>query len=126
VSDAKQIRIADVVVSRADINQPGVETLVDALVDAITAAGPLKDNVALKAVLNNVINTSAPSPPTSTRIPDRDLLQGPSGQRATDVEIEAGQFTISPLVSPQVDPEQKPWQFVLDVVPTDIALLEKS
>lgn len=126
VSDAKQIRIADVVVSRADINQPGVETLVDALVDAITAAGPLKENDALKTVLNNVINTSAPAPPTSTRIPDRDLLQGPGGQRATDVEIEAGQFTISPLVSPQIDPEQKPWQFVLDIVPTDIALLEKS
>jgi len=52
------------------------------------------------------------------RTPDRDRIVGPSGARATDAEIEAGTFEISP----QVDGES--WWVALDMSPADLLLEE--
>ena len=49
---------------------------------------------------------------------DRDLLQGPTGQRATDTEIEAGQFQVVAIAG-----EEKSW-VVLDASPDHINLVE--
>jgi hypothetical protein len=52
------------------------------------------------------------------RTPDRDRIVGPGGARATDAEIEAGTFEISP----QVDGES--WWVALDMSPADLLLQE--
>ncbi|HEV7671594.1 MAG TPA: baseplate J/gp47 family protein [Thermoanaerobaculia bacterium] len=52
------------------------------------------------------------------RMPDRDRIVGPGGARATDAEIEAGTFEISP----QVDGES--WWVSLDMSPADLLLQE--
>lgn len=52
------------------------------------------------------------------RTPDRDRIVGPSGARATDAEIEAGTFE----VSPQVDGES--WWVALDMGAADLLLEE--
>ena len=52
------------------------------------------------------------------RTPDRDRVLGPGGARATDAEIEAGTFE----VSPQIDGEA--WWVALDMTPADLLLEE--
>jgi len=52
------------------------------------------------------------------RTPDRDRIVGPAGTRATNAEIEAGTFEISP----QVDGES--WWVALDMSPADLLLEE--
>jgi hypothetical protein len=55
--------------------------------------------------------------PTEQRIPDRSLVQGPGGGRATDEEIEAGTFQVSSTVNGAA------WTLVPDVEPADIVLV---
>ncbi len=52
------------------------------------------------------------------RTPDRDRIVGPSGTRATDAEIEAGTFEISPKV------DDESWWVALDMGPADLLLEE--
>jgi hypothetical protein len=117
VGDAKNIKIVDVLSSRADIGNPGAENLVDLLVQAIQSA-PAGNDAALRAALTSVVTDSTPKPPSERRIPDRSLVQGPSGQRATDQEIEAGTFQVTAKVN------GADWTVVLDSEPADIFLLE--
>jgi hypothetical protein len=63
------------------------------------------------------VTNDAPGPP-SERTPDRSLVQGPGGQRATDEEIEAGTFQVSATVNGEA------WTIALDVEPADIVLAE--
>jgi hypothetical protein len=60
--------------------------------------------------------TETPQVPTNRRIADRTLVQNLSGQRASDSEIERGEF--------QVTPPGAEWWVVLDLEPADIVLLE--
>jgi hypothetical protein len=117
VKEAKNIKIVDVLSSRADIGNPGAENLVDLLVQAIQSA-PAGNDAALRAALTSVVTDSTPKPPSERRIPDRSLVQGPSGQRATDQEIEAGTFQVTAKVN------GADWTVVLDSEPADIFLLE--
>src|SRR5206468_2973277 len=87
IGDQKNVRTADVMAWRADVGTPGAETLVDGLVDAVQST-PAGDVDALRAALASVVTAAAPQPPSERRIPDRSLVQGASGQRATDQEIE--------------------------------------
>lgn len=50
--------------------------------------------------------------------PDRDRIVGPGGARATDAEIEAGTFEISPLI------DGESWWVALDMTPADLLLEE--
>lgn len=52
------------------------------------------------------------------RTPDRDRIVGPSGSRATDAEIEAGTFEISPKV------DSESWWVALDMTPADLLFVE--
>jgi nucleotide-binding universal stress UspA family protein len=117
---AQKPRVMDVTAWRSDIGQPGAESLIDALLGAVTVTGT--DEAALRVAFARVINDAPPLAPTSRRIPDRSLVQSSepdrAGQRASDAEIEAGKFKV---VTPGGD-----WTVVLDIEPADIVLLPES
>ncbi len=117
VKEVSEAKIVDVMAWRADIGQPGAEAVVDALLTAIAAA-PAGDENALREALTRVLTETPAAIPTSRRIPDRGLVQGLGGQRATDADIDAGKVQVSATVNGE------PWWVVLDVEPADIVLLE--
>lgn len=118
VGDPKNIRVVDVMAWRADIGHPGVESLVDLLVQAVQAS-PAGNLDALKTALTSVVSEAASGPPSERRIPDRSLVQGLGGQQATDEEIEAGTFQVAAKVGGE------DWTIALDVQPEDILLMGK-
>ncbi len=118
VGDPKNIQVADAITWRADVARPGAESLVNALLDAITSA-PAGNTDALKAALTAVLTTQSPTAPTEARVPDRNLVQDASGQRATDAQIAAGQFQVASVVNGEK------WSIALDVEPADIVLVER-
>jgi hypothetical protein len=113
VRGAKAIRLADVLTSRADVANPGSDTLVGALLKAV-AATPSGDSAALRIAIEDVLQPSF----SERRIPDRGLLQGLTGQPPTDQQIQDGQFQVSSIVSGEK------WSLVLDITPDDIVLVE--
>jgi hypothetical protein len=124
VKEVKEAKIVDVLTSRSDIGQPGAEGLVKVLLDAIstaqaneTATDTAARDAALSVALTNVLEGVSLTP-TGQRIPDRSLVQGPTGQRATDAEIESGQFQVVAVVGGEK------WWVVLDVEPADIVMSE--
>ena len=119
VKEVGDPKIVDVMTWRSDIGQPGAETLVEALLNTISTT-PAGDAAALRVALTSVVTEVAPSAASGRRIPDRSLVQGPSGQRATDAEIEAGTFQVSATVNGEK------WWVVLAIEPADIFLLETS
>ncbi len=116
IGDPKNIRTVDVMTWQADVGSPGAQAFVDLLVQTIQTV-PAGDDAALRAALTRVVTNDAPGPP-SERTPDRSLVQGPGGQRATDEEIEAGTFQVSATVNGEA------WTIALDVEPADIVLAE--
>jgi hypothetical protein len=124
VKEVKEAKIVDVLTSRSDVGQPGAEGLVKVLLDAIstaqaneTAADTAARDAALSVALTNVLEGVSLTP-TGQRIPDRSLVQGPTGQRATDAEIESGQFQVVAVVGGEK------WWVVPDVEPADIVMSE--
>ncbi len=115
VDDVGAATIVDVMVWRSDLGKPAGETLVDALVTAVEGSTP--EN--LHEILSNALAETPPLVPTSTRIPDRSLLQNAEGQPASDEQIEAGEFQIAA----QVDGTD--WWVVLDIEAADIVLQEQ-
>jgi Baseplate J-like protein len=118
-SDPKSIKIVDVMAWHADIGDPGAENFVDLLLQAV-AATPSGNADALRAALTSVVTSAAPAAPSERRSPDRGLVQGPGGQQATDLEIEAGTFKVSATVGGEA------WTIALDSEPADILLVEKK
>jgi hypothetical protein len=124
VKEFKEVTIVDVLASQSDIGQPGSQSLVKLLLDAVnraraneTATDSTARDAALSLALDNVLEGIS-LVPTGQRKPNRDLVQGPSGQRATDAEIEEGLFQVIAVVD-----DQK-WWVVLDIEPADIFLSE--
>jgi len=118
VGDPKKVQFADAITWRSDVAQPGAAPLVDALIDAIGAA-PAGDTNALRTSLTAVLTNESPLAPTERRIPDRSLVQGAGGQRATDSEIAAAQFQVISVV------QGDKWSIALDLEPADIVLAEQ-
>ena len=129
ITDQKQITFAAVIAARTDVSSPAADALAASLVDAVlttftsaqltnpTALNQvLTDPTTLRTTLAKAITDHPPLPPTSQLIPAQDLVQGLTGQRASDVDISSGQFQIIPLVNGES------WQIVLQMAPTDIAL----
>jgi hypothetical protein len=117
--DITQVRIADVVTWRSDLGRPGAGLLTDAVLAAI-AATPAGDDAALRAAIEAALGGEVPAlAPSGRRIPDRDLLLGPTGARATDEEIEAADFSVTATV------DGEPWWVVLDMHPDDIDVREQ-
>jgi len=108
-------KIVDVMAWRSEIGQPGAETLIDALLEAVASS---TDDDARREALSHVLTEAAPTTASPRRIPDRGLVQGAGGQRATDAEIEAGKFQVAAKVNGE------DWWVVLDMEPADIDLRE--
>ncbi|GAB4373062.1 MAG: hypothetical protein Kow0042_16750 [Calditrichia bacterium] len=119
VEDVKEVKIADVLAWRTDLAQPAVDTVVDSLLTTLESV-PAGDSATLRQEFKKVLTEELPPVSTGRRIADRDLVQGPSGQRATDAEIENGEFS----VVAQVNGED--WWVVLDMEAADIVLAEKE
>jgi hypothetical protein len=118
VADVHDAKLADVLTSRADVQRPGPEALVDTLLGAIAAA-PAGDQAALRAALAQVLADATPPAPSARRIPDRDLVTDPTGQRrATDEEIQSGKFQVVAVV------DGEPWSVFLDMEPSDVVLVQ--
>ncbi|WP_305041912.1 baseplate J/gp47 family protein [Geoalkalibacter sp.] len=117
VKDVQEATIVDVMAWRSDLGTPGGETLEDALVNALSGL-PTQEPTAVREAVAQVLAGGAPTPPGGRRIPDRSLVQGPAGERATDEEIEAASFTVVAQVAGE------DWWVVLDMEPADIALEE--
>jgi hypothetical protein len=117
----QRFKIMDVQVSRFDAGPPPTDTYASQVAAAVLQAissTPTRDPTTLTALLTTAINNVQLLPPGGDRIPDRSLLLDVTGQRqATDAEIQAGQFQ----VSPNVKGEQ--WQIVLDMDSSDVSLL---
>jgi hypothetical protein len=113
VKEVSEAKIVAIIAWRADIGQPGAETLVEALLEAIAAA-PAGDTAALRTALTRIAEGIASPAPTGRRIPDLSLVQNSSGQRASDDDIDAGNVQVAAKVN------EEDWSVVLDVEPADI------
>ncbi|MFN8496348.1 MAG: baseplate J/gp47 family protein [Anaerolineae bacterium] len=111
-------RFVDVMAWQSDIGQPAAATLVNSLVDAVSATPG--DPNSLRAAFTRILSDSGPVAPTSSRLPARNLVQmaapGRSGG-ATDEDIAAGQF--------QVTTPDPTWTVVLDMDPSDVFIAER-
>lgn len=115
VKDIKKFKIIDVMAWRTELGG-GADTLVEAIMKAIQTAPPTGEAATRKAIADVVKSASSLVVPTGDRIPDRSLVQGLTGQRATDTEIESGDFQV---VTPTGSDK---WWLVLDVELADIIL----
>lgn len=118
ISGSDKLQFRDVMAWRADVGNPSADPIVDALAGAV-ALTPAGDDAALRAALKAVVTETVVPPFSELRIPDRGLVQGPTGQRATDADIEAANFSVVATVAG--DPN---WTVALDSEPADIVLVE--
>jgi hypothetical protein len=117
VADVQDVQIADVIAWRSDLGNPGAQSLVDVIFQALAStSGEAAQRVAVEAAISAEIPAIMPA---ARRIPDRSLVQGADGSRATDEQIAKGEFTITATV----DGEQ--WWVVLDMEAADIVLREQ-
>jgi hypothetical protein len=117
VADVQEARIVDVMAWRSDLGQPGASSLIDSVMGVI-AANPGAEPSVLRDALTQALTANPPTAASGRRIPDRGLVQGPSGARATDAEIDAGTWQVSATVDGQA------WWAVLDCEPADVVLNE--
>ena len=112
-------RFLDVLAAKSDINDPGSQPLVGALVSAVQAISVGKTaaptTAALTTAIENVLSSEVPSLFSENRIPDRTLIVGKSGP-ATDDEIEAGTFQ----VVPPTGSGDNQWSIALAMQPSDV------
>ncbi len=121
VKDVTGVVIVDVRTSRSVPGQEGSDPLVEALVPAIQSVNA-QDANALRAAIKSVIDAETPALlPSGRRDPDRSVIQGldaagkPTGQQATDTQIETGKFQVAPPAG---------FSIALDMEPADILLQE--
>ncbi|MCA9941833.1 MAG: hypothetical protein H6656_00600 [Ardenticatenaceae bacterium] len=122
-ADEKNIidaRIVDVITWRSDVGDPAGASLVDAILTALALA-PTGDPEAQRQAIARIVTDETPSLlPSGSRIADRSLVQGESGERATDEELESGKFKVVAKIG------EDDWWVVLDMEPADIYLEEAS
>ncbi len=119
VADVSDVTIADVIAWQSDLGRPGAQDLAEVILQALEGAG--EDEQARRTALEALLTQETPALlPTGRRIPNRGLVENPDGGRASDEQIEAGEFRIAA----QIDGEQ--WWVVLDMEASDIVLREGS
>lgn len=111
--DTGMPRILDVMAWQSDIGQQNADILTEALIEKLRTINPNDDKTFREAV-TNVLKDDSPLVPTERRKPNRDLIQGAGGSRATDDDFDTGNFTVT---LPAED-----WFIVLDILPSDISL----
>lgn len=118
--NVKAVRFADVMTWRSDLDAPGPTALLETVLAAVRHS-PAGDEAALRdALAQQLLEATLELAPTGSWIPDRGLVQGATGQRATDAEIESGNFTVVATIAGQ------PWWITLDMETTDIVLEEEA
>lgn len=116
----KDARIVDVITWQSDLGQPGAESLVNAILNALTFI-PAGDTEAQRTAITELVTTETPALiPSGSRIPNRNLVVGEAGERATDEELEKGTFQIVAKINGDN------WWLVLDMEPADILLQEAN
>ncbi len=116
----KDGRIVDVITWQSDLGQPGAESLVNEILNTL-ALIPADDTEAQRTAVTEIVTTETPTLlPSGSRIPNRNLVVGKSGARATDEELEKGEFQIVA----EIDGEK--WWLVLDMEPADVYLQEAN
>lgn len=102
----KKTKIVDVIAQKSDLGQTGPEPVLDIVLNTVKevlaptpGAAPPGPSVfpeqALRDALTDALFSAPSTVPAIPRKTDRSLVQGPSGQPATDAEIEAGTFQVS-------------------------------
>lgn len=120
LKEVKSAKIADVIAWYSDVGEAAAASLVEAIVQGI-AAVPAGDANALRAAITAAVTDTQPALlPSSQRILDRSLVQGPSGSPATDEELESGDFKVVATRNGEN------WWVVLDIAPADILLQEEG
>lgn len=114
IKDPKNLRFQDVMAWQADVANPGQTSLADEILQAISGI-PNSDTDALRLAIEGVLSPNF----SEKRIPNRDLVQGAAGTRATPQDIEAGKFQVVAKVRNETN-----WSVILDVEPADIVLVE--
>lgn len=115
VDDVTDASIVDVKVSRSAVGDLNADPLVESLINSVSVVNPA-DTAALRTAIEGVLTADATAiVPSGRREPDRGLLQGSKGGRASDGQIVAGEFVI-------VRPAD--FSLVLEVETTDIILRE--
>ncbi|GJH28936.1 baseplate J/gp47 family protein [Caballeronia novacaledonica] len=116
-------RFLDVIVARADIDDPGAQPLVDALSQAAQGVAAQVGNATPEAAgklfsdaIANVLAAGVQMQFGETRDAAPDLVTGGDGKRAADEAIEAGNFSVVPP-PPQDDVV---WRIALDMQPSDV------
>ena len=117
--DVIDAKIVDVMTWRTDVGHPGTETLVDAVMTGLDGAVS-EDREAQLEAIETAIAEISPLVPSGKRIPDRSLVKGLDGERATDEKIEAGDFQVVAMI------DDEKWWVVLDIKLADILLVEKE
>jgi hypothetical protein len=113
VTDVSDAVIKEAFTWRADVGQPGTDPLVDLIVESLAGVSTT-DTSAVRLAVKDVIDNQAPALlPSGNRIPDNTLIKKPDGTPASDGDVEAGKFQVSPPSG---------FSVVLDMEPSDIAL----
>ncbi|MDJ0753559.1 MAG: baseplate J/gp47 family protein [Ardenticatenaceae bacterium] len=115
-----EVQFADLITWQSNLGQPGTESLVDEILNAVALA-PADDpeQKIIKKKLTDLVTLETPTLlPSGSRDPNRDLVVGESGARATPEELASGTFTILAKIG------EDPWFLVLDMEPADIKLEE--
>jgi hypothetical protein len=113
VKDVSDAVIKEAFTWRADVGQPGTDPLVDLIVESLAGVSTT-DTSAVRLAVKDVIDNQAPALlPSGNRIPDNTLIKKPDGTPASDGDVEAGKFQVSPPSG---------FSVVLDMEPSDIAL----
>jgi len=115
----KEVAVADVITWKSDVGEIGAETLTD-LIMRVLATTPADDTGALRQALNAAMTQPLPQFPGGARIPDRSLVQTMDGERATDADLETGEFQVVVAI------DNEDWWIALDMTPEDIALIEED
>lgn len=123
VTEVTDPKIVDVLAWRSDVAPGGdpTDVLVDGLVETFDLETDPDDR---REALKRLLEDRAPTAPAGRRIPDRSLVQssaeGKAGERASDEDIESGEFVVSATVAGE------PWFVVLDMEAADIAFAAAS
>lgn len=113
VKEVKDVKFMLAFAWRTDIGHPGTNPLVEAIVAALQGVNN-QDPAAVRVAVEGVLTSTIPALlPSGEPIPDSNLIQGPSGQKATDGQIEAANFKVVP-------PEK--FSVIAFMEPADIAL----
>jgi hypothetical protein len=116
VKDVQKIAFKDVLTWKSDVGKPAAEALADEIVTALAAVPSVTGNdKALREAVAGVLAEAKPAAPLGSRTPDRGVLQGASGERAKDSEVEKAEFRVVP---------EPGWFVALDMGPQDVVIEE--